>query len=141
MIIFSISISSFWFYLNSFKQQIFRVEFHLEPADLGIQFDMKIKGMFIFKQKIGWILLNNVFLFGFSSSAFPLNFPKSQFFLTRMKEIVYEIDSQRSHLKKYSRFFNFNPLDFLIFYFFSSLSMPLFNRLLKMFIIIFKHEW
>ena len=139
MIIFSISISSFLFYLNSYKQQNFRVDFHLEPADLGLQIDMKIKGIFIFKQETGRILLNDVFIFGFFNICFPVKFPKSQFSLTRMKEIVYEIDSQSSHLKKYTWFLNFNPLDFLIFYFFSSLSMPFFNRFLIMFILFFKH--
>ena len=137
MIIFSISISSFLFYLNSFKQQIFRVDFHLEPADLGLLIGIKIKGMFIFKQEKGRILLNNVFIFGFFNICFSLKFPRSQFFLSRMKEIVYEIDSQSNHFKKYIWFFNFCPPDFLNFYFFSSLSMPFFNRLLIMFILIF----
>jgi hypothetical protein len=54
-----------------------------------------------------------------------------------MKEIVYEIDSQSNHFKKYIWFFNFCPPDFFNFYFFSSLSMPFFNRLLIMFILIF----
>ena len=137
MIIFSISISSFLFYLNSFMQQIFRVDFHLEPADLGLQIGIKIKGMFIFKQEKGRILMNIVFLFGFFHLCFSLKFPRSQFFLSRMKEIVYEIDSQSNHFKKYIWFFNFYPPDFLNFYFCSSVSMPFFNRLLIMFILIF----
>ena len=136
MIIFSISIWSFLFNLNSFNQQIFGVDFHLEPAELELQFDMEIKGMFLLKQEIGNFFVESRFSIWIFIICFSVKFPKSQLFHTRMKEKVFVKDSQSSHLKKYTWFFNFNPLDFLIFYFFSSLSayfQSLFNNVYSFF--------
>jgi hypothetical protein len=140
MFIFSIWISSFLFFSKKIKQQNFEVEFQTNRTIWLSKLWWKMKGKFILKQEIAWFFSKNVFISKFFIIYFSIGFPRSRQPQPQTKGFFLKIQSSIYAFKKYKWFFNFDPPDFLIFLFFLSLSMHLFNCIFLIVIALLKQK-